>query len=77
MCVGDGAVRYHEEIVAGFATDFAGLSYSFPGASSLVEMAHPLALKEEWVEPHEVQALYLRQPDAEINWTTRNSGAGR
>ena len=75
--MGDGAVRYHEEIVAGFATDFAGLSYSFPGASSLVEMAHPLALKEEWVEPHEVQALYLRQPDAEINWTTRNSGAGR
>jgi len=77
LCVGDGAVRYHEEIVAGFATDFAGSSYSFPSASSLVEMVHPLALKEEWVEPHEVQALYLRQPDAEINWTTRNSGSGR
>jgi tRNA threonylcarbamoyladenosine biosynthesis protein TsaB len=77
LCVGDGAVRYREEIVAGFATDFAGPSYSFPSASALVELAHPKALKEDWVEPHKIEALYLRQPDAEINWSTRNSGAGR
>ncbi|MEY4248173.1 MAG: hypothetical protein RIS69_1720 [Actinomycetota bacterium] len=77
LCVGDGAVRYREEIVAGFATDFAGSSYSFPGASALVELAHVKALKEDWVEPHQIEALYLRQPDAEINWSTRNSGAGR
>jgi tRNA threonylcarbamoyladenosine biosynthesis protein TsaB len=75
LCVGDGTVRYREEIAAGFATDFADTSYSFPSASVLVELAHTRALKEDWVEPHEVQALYLRQPDAEINWTTRNSGA--
>jgi tRNA threonylcarbamoyladenosine biosynthesis protein TsaB len=77
LCVGDGAVRYREEIVAGFATDFAGSSYSFPSASALVELAHVKALKEDWVEPHQIEALYLRQPDAEINWSTRNSGAGR
>ena len=77
LCVGDGAVRYREEIVAGFATDFAGSSYSFPCASALVELAHVKALKEDWVEPHQIEALYLRQPDAEINWSTRNSGAGR
>ncbi len=77
LCVGDGAVRYREEIVAGFATDFAGSSYSFPSASALVKLAYPKALKEDWVEPHQIEAMYLRQPDAEINWSTRNSGAGR
>jgi tRNA threonylcarbamoyladenosine biosynthesis protein TsaB len=38
-----------------------------------VQLAHAKALREEWVQPAEVQPLYLRQPDAEINWATRES----
>jgi len=33
-------------------------------------------LREEWVKPWELEPLYLRAPDAEINWSTRAS-AGR
>ena len=75
ICVGDGALRYRDQIEAGFAAEFAGDAYSFPSAAALVEMATPLALKEHWIQPNEIEALYLRAPDAEINWSTRQSGA--
>ena len=38
-------------------------------AASLVELAHPKALREEFVQPWELEPLYLRKSDAEINWT--------
>ena len=34
-------------------------------------LAHAQALREEWVKPWDLQPLYLRKPDAEINWSTR------
>ena len=32
------------------------------------------ALREDWVQPWDLAPLYLRKPDAEINWTTREAG---
>jgi hypothetical protein len=32
-------------------------------------------MREEWVNSWDLQPLYLRAPDAEINWTTR-AGSG-
>ena len=32
------------------------------------------ALREEWSNPWEIQPLYLRAPDAQINWSTRADG---
>ncbi|MEY3567330.1 MAG: hypothetical protein RLZ19_1344 [Actinomycetota bacterium] len=76
VCVGDGAVRYHEEIAAGHRVEIAEQFFAYPSSAPLVQLAHAKALREEWVNPWEVEALYLRKPDAEINWSTRNDGAG-
>ena len=38
---------------------------------SLVQLAHARALREDWVRPQEIELLYLRKPDAEINWSMR------
>ena len=43
-----------------------------PSARSLVQLAHAQALREEWVRPWELAPLYLRRPDAEINWSARD-----
>ena len=77
VCVGDGALRYREEIIAGHHVEIAEHIFAYPSAAPLVQLAHARALREEWVEPEDIEVLYLRQPDAEINWSTRNSGAGR
>jgi tRNA threonylcarbamoyladenosine biosynthesis protein TsaB len=72
LCVGDGALRYRDEILDGYHCDFADEAH--PSAAPLVQLAHARALREEWSNPSEIQPLYLRPPDAEINWAVRATG---
>ena len=44
-----------------------------PSAAPLVQLAHSYALREQFVNPWDLQPVYLRRPDAEINWETRDS----
>jgi tRNA threonylcarbamoyladenosine biosynthesis protein TsaB len=74
VCVGDGALRYRDEIAANVHCDFAEQYLSQPSAAPLVQLAHAQALREEWSNPWEIQPLYLRAPDAQINWSTRAAG---
>jgi tRNA threonylcarbamoyladenosine biosynthesis protein TsaB len=75
LLVGDGALRHRERIVAGAGRiELAEQWLAHPSAAPLVQLAHAKALREQWVQPAEVQPLYLRKPDAEINWSTRESG---
>lgn len=76
LCVGDGALRYRDQISAGLRCDFAEQFLSHPSAAPLVQLAHARALREEWVNPWEIAPLYLRAPDAQINWSTRASASG-
>jgi tRNA threonylcarbamoyladenosine biosynthesis protein TsaB len=73
LLVGDGAIRYQHLFEDVKRVEVADHGLAHPLASSLVELAHARALREEFVGPHEVVPLYLRKPDAEINWTTRDS----
>jgi tRNA threonylcarbamoyladenosine biosynthesis protein TsaB len=36
-----------------------------------VQLAHARALREEFVNAWDLQPVYLRKADAEINWQTR------
>jgi tRNA threonylcarbamoyladenosine biosynthesis protein TsaB len=69
LCVGDGALRYRREICDGYHCEFADEAY--PSAGPLVQLAHARALREEWEQPSDIHALYLRPPDADINWASR------
>ena len=52
--------------------ELADRGEAYPLAGSLVQLAHARALREEFVSPAELTPTYLRKPDAEINWTTRD-----
>ena len=71
LCVGDGALRYREEIVSGYHCEIGEVAH--PSAGQLVQLAHAKALREDWVSPGEIRPVYLRQPDAQINWASRAS----
>jgi tRNA threonylcarbamoyladenosine biosynthesis protein TsaB len=76
LMVGDGAIRYAELFEDLDRVEIADKGLAYPSASSLVQLAHPRALREEFVPSWELQPLYLRTPDAEINWSVRED-AGR
>lgn len=73
LCVGDGADRYRDEILEGYRCEISAPVH--PPVDALVQLAHARALREEWVRPDEIEPIYLRAPDAQINWSTRERRA--
>ena len=71
VLVGDGALRYREVLREAPGVEFAEQWLAHPSAAPLVQLAHAKALREEWVNPWELEPIYLRKPDAVINWATR------
>jgi tRNA threonylcarbamoyladenosine biosynthesis protein TsaB len=76
LLVGDGALRYTEELEDGVQGEVAGPPNVYPSAAALVSLAHPRALREEFVAASELEPLYLRKTDAELNWDA-TAGWGR
>jgi tRNA threonylcarbamoyladenosine biosynthesis protein TsaB len=73
LLVGNGALRYASMFSGLSKVELAEQDLAFPRATSLVQLAHARALREDWVAPWDLEPLYLRAPDAEINWTTRDT----
>jgi tRNA threonylcarbamoyladenosine biosynthesis protein TsaB len=71
LAVGDGARRYADELVDLIKVEIADAGLAYPSPSSLVQLAHARAVREEFVNAWEVQPIYLRKADAEINWVSR------
>ena len=71
LLVGDGALRYRSVLDRDRGMEFGGVGVAYPSATDLVELAHPKALREEFVQVSELTPLYLRKSDAEINWQSR------
>jgi len=68
IAVGDGAWRYRDELEGNI--EIAGLAH--PSAVPLVLLARSLALSADLdAAALDVQPMYLRAPDAEINWVSR------
>lgn len=74
LAVGDGALRYRDELADLIRVEIEDAGMAFPSPAALVQLAHARALREEFVKPWDLQPLYLRKADAEVNWQT---GPGR
>jgi tRNA threonylcarbamoyladenosine biosynthesis protein TsaB len=77
LLVGDGAHRYAEAFSVLRPRAEIVTSSPYPSAAAMVELAQAQALREEWVQPSEIHALYLRKSDAEMKWENRTAGAWR
>lgn len=72
LLVGDGIHRYRAMFEGVAKVEIADAGLSYPSAASLVQLAHSQALREEFQQPAMLEPIYLRKPDAEINWITRD-----
>lgn len=75
LVVGDGGMRHHDALVA-VGAEVAGSTTAWPDAADLVELARPRFVREETLQPRELEAIYLRHADARIGWQTRGRMAG-
>ena len=73
LVVGDGALRYADLFQDAGRLELGGVGFAYPSAASLAELAHPRAIREEFVQSWELEPMYLRKSDAEINWERSRS----
>lgn len=73
VCIGDGAQRYRNELEGHSLIDFADRHLAHPSVDQLLIMGMRRAVREQWSSAGEVHAMYLRPPDAEINWSIRTN----
>lgn len=72
LVVGDGALRYADLLGAEHGVEVGSRWNAYPSPGALVQLAQPKALREDFVRPSELEVLYLRRSDAEINWDARH-----
>lgn len=75
LAVGDGALRYAEALQELTRVEIGEAGLAYPSAGSLVQLAHARALREEFINPWELEPVYLRKADADINWQARDHHA--
>ena len=78
VLAGTGALRHRDEFTERLSgvvpsVEFAADSSAVPSAAQVARIGYERARREEWVAAKDVTPRYLRQPDAEINWSTRSS----
>lgn len=73
LLVGDGALVHPDELGALERAEHAGPAFIAPSGAALVELANARVEREEFCAPWEVEPLYLRRSDAEIEWERRAS----
>ena len=74
LIIGDGALRYADVLGADSSTELGTVGSAYPSPGALVELAQPRAVREQFVHPSELEVMYLRRSDAEINWEARQRG---
>lgn len=72
LLVGDGARRYRDVFEGLDKVEHVDVGNLYPSAVSLVQLAHAKALREEFSPIDQIHPVYLRKPDAQINWQTRD-----
>lgn len=71
VCIGSGFVRYRDEFGAIPHASLAGATSSMPRAEDVLGLAVLRAARDRVVPADALEPMYLRAPDAEINWQTR------
>lgn len=73
VCVGTGFKRYVDTFEGNPWAHIVGGDTLFPTASAVVTLGALALLDDKTVAPDKVEPMYLRAPDAEINWKTREA----
>jgi tRNA threonylcarbamoyladenosine biosynthesis protein TsaB len=71
LLAGEGVLRYRNAFAGVDRSEQAGAAFAAPSSTALLELAAARMEREEFSSAWEVQPLYLRQSDAEIEWERR------
>ena len=68
LLIGDGAHAYRNVFADRGVAELGDSNHRYPSATALAELAGARFQREEFLRPEALIPIYLRRPDAEINW---------
>ncbi|MGH2767609.1 MAG: tRNA (adenosine(37)-N6)-threonylcarbamoyltransferase complex dimerization subunit type 1 TsaB [Actinomycetota bacterium] len=71
LLIGNGALVYRRRLEEAKKAEFGTITHAFPRASSLVELAVARLYREDFERLFDLEPMYMRRSDAEINWELR------
>lgn len=74
LLVGSGALLYRNMLEGRGKVEFGSIANAFPRATSLVELALPRLFREDFDRLFDLEPMYMRRSDAEINWEAGKAG---
>lgn len=73
QCVGSGFDRFREQFAESPWAIVNDADRAYPSAEKVVTLASHFLARDETISAEHVAAMYLRAPDAEINWNIREA----
>jgi tRNA threonylcarbamoyladenosine biosynthesis protein TsaB len=73
QCVGSGFERFREHFAESPWAIVNDADRAYPSAEKVVTLASHFLARDETISAEHVAAMYLRAPDAEINWNIREA----
>ncbi|MGH2773745.1 MAG: tRNA (adenosine(37)-N6)-threonylcarbamoyltransferase complex dimerization subunit type 1 TsaB [Actinomycetota bacterium] len=71
LLLGNGALLYKNVLDEAGKVEFGSIANAFPRATSLVELALPRLFREDFDRIFDLEPLYMRRSDVNINWSKR------
>lgn len=72
LAIGTGALLYRAKLEQAERVEFGTMTHAFPRSAALIDLALPRILREDYDRLFDIEPLYMRRTEAEINWQARS-----
>src|SRR5713101_2111261 len=72
LAIGNGALLYRSKLEEAERVEIGTMTHAFPRSAALIDLALPRIVREDFDRLYDIEPLYMRRTQAEINWEARS-----
>ena len=72
LAIGNGAMLHRTALEEAEGVEIGTISHAFPRSAALIDLALPRLIREDFDRLFDIEPLYMRRTQAEINWDARS-----
>lgn len=71
LAIGNGALLYRTTLEEAERVEIGTMTHAFPRSAALIDLALPRLVREDFDRLFDIEPMYMRRTQAEINWEAR------
>lgn len=72
LAIGNGALLYRAKLEGAERVELGTMTHAFPRSAALIDLALPRLVREDFDRLFDIEPMYMRRTQAEINWDARS-----